>query len=213
VLIDVRRRLRERQLAGDERAGDWARGQARRLQWHFIRRSWRLLAGMLATAALVTSTLLIFVHGEFQRGLIVGAAVVGTVSALAVMVMQLTGTASISMGASAEQWTVSELRPLRKAGWKIINHVALQRWDIDHVLVGPRWRCRSRNQVVRGWLDARSTGSAAASRGRPGRQERQRPAAVARIPLARNRLRSGRRFPLGRQPARQPAPASGAGAS
>ena len=41
------------------------------------------------------------------------------------------------MGAISEQWTASELRPLRKTGGRIVNHLALQRGDIDHVVVAP----------------------------------------------------------------------------
>lgn len=41
------------------------------------------------------------------------------------------------MGDLAEQWTASELRPLRRAGWRLVNHVRLRPWDIDHVLIGP----------------------------------------------------------------------------
>lgn len=73
----------------------------------------------------------------FQRGFIVGAALVGTFAAIAVVVMQVTGTAPTSMGALAEQWTASELRPLRRAGWRIVHHFALRKSDIDHVLLGP----------------------------------------------------------------------------
>jgi hypothetical protein len=35
------------------------------------------------------------------------------------------------MGATAEQWTASELRPLRRSGWRLINHYLL-RSEIDH---------------------------------------------------------------------------------
>jgi hypothetical protein len=34
-------------------------------------------------------------------------------------------------------WTASELRPLHRHGWRIANHFALGRSDIDHVLIGP----------------------------------------------------------------------------
>jgi hypothetical protein len=133
--LDQRRR--ERQLAGDSRAGVWARQEARRLQWRFIRRRWRVLTGMAVSAALGIALVAVFLPAGFVRGFIVGSCSVGVISALAVLVMQATGTAQMSMGATAEQWTVSELRPLRKAGWQIINHVALRPWDIDHVVIGP----------------------------------------------------------------------------
>jgi len=34
-------------------------------------------------------------------------------------------------------WTASELQRLRKHGWLIVNGLALEGRDIDHVLVGP----------------------------------------------------------------------------
>jgi hypothetical protein len=92
---------------------------------------------MAVSAALVIALVAVFLPAGFVRGFIVGGCTVGVISALAVLVMQVTGTAQMSMGATAEQWTVSELRPLRKAGWQIINHVALRPWDIDHVVIGP----------------------------------------------------------------------------
>jgi hypothetical protein len=137
MLTTARQWLRARQLAGDGRAGQWARGQVRQRQWRFVRRRWRVLAVMVAVAAAATAALTAFLHSDFQRGFVIGAAFAGTSGALTVLVMQAAGTAPTSMGATAEQWTASELRPLRRAGWRIINHVALQKWDIDHVLVGP----------------------------------------------------------------------------
>jgi hypothetical protein len=134
---EVRRRMRERQLAGDGRAGSWSRTKARRRQWQFIRRQWRFFAITVVGTAAMTSFLMIFIRTEFLRGFVVGIAVAGTIGALAMLVMLVTGTAPISMGATAEQWTASELRPLKRAGWRVMNHVALRTWDIDHVLVGP----------------------------------------------------------------------------
>jgi hypothetical protein len=92
---------------------------------------------MITVALAVTTLVAAFIPGDFQRGLLVGASVVAIFGAVAALTVQATGTAAISMGATAEQWTASELRLLRRAGWHIINHVALQRWDIDHVLIGP----------------------------------------------------------------------------
>jgi hypothetical protein len=53
------------------------------------------------------------------------------------MVNQMTGTASLDIGALAETWTASELRPLRRNGWRIANHLLLRFGDIDHLLVDP----------------------------------------------------------------------------
>jgi hypothetical protein len=137
VLTELRQRARELQLAGDGRAGSWARAKVRRRQWQFVRRQWRFFAATVVAAAAITCGLLFFIRSEFLRGLLVGASLAGTVGALAILVMLVTGGALISMGAMAEQWTAGELRPLKRQGWRVINHVALNTWDIDHVLVGP----------------------------------------------------------------------------
>jgi nuclease-like protein len=137
MLTTARQWLRTRQLAGDGRAGQWARAQVRQRQWRFVRRRWRVLATAVVIAAAATAVLAALLHSDFQRGFVIGTAFAGTSGALTVLVMQAAGTAPTTMGAIAEQWTASELRPLRRAGWRIINHVALQKWDIDHVLVGP----------------------------------------------------------------------------
>lgn len=71
------------------------------------------------------------------RGFVLGAGTAGLAGLLVVWVMQVTGTAPTMMGDLAEQWTASELRPLRRRGWRLVNHVRLRPWDIDHVVVGP----------------------------------------------------------------------------
>lgn len=137
VLSPLRQWLRRRQLAGDGRAGQWAREQIRWRRWRYIRKHWRRLAAFALVVAVFTATINHFIASAFVRGLWIGVAVAGTAGVLTVLVIEATGTAPTSMGATAEQWTASELRPLRKRGWRLLNHVALQRWDIDHVLVGP----------------------------------------------------------------------------
>jgi hypothetical protein len=52
-------------------------------------------------------------------------------------VVLATGTAPRMMGDQGEKFTASELRRLRRRGWRVINRVALKRgWDIDHVAIG-----------------------------------------------------------------------------
>lgn len=90
---------------------------------------------MVLVAAAITIGLAYLAPNPFVKGMIVGAASVATFGGIAVLVLLVTGTAQTSMGATAEQWTASELRPLRRAGARIINNLALQRWDIDHVAI------------------------------------------------------------------------------
>lgn len=137
VLLQQARRRRERELAGDHRAGSWARGRARAAQHRYVRLHWRSLA--LFALVLLAPALLaaVFIPDALARGFLLGAATAGVGGALTVWVLQVTGTAPAMMGDLAEQWTASELRPLRRRGWRLVNHVRLRRWDIDHVLVGP----------------------------------------------------------------------------
>lgn len=137
VLDQTRRRLRERQLSGDARAGTWARADARRRRWALVRHLWQFIATTLLAIAVLSAVAVWLIPDTFVRGLVVGALTAGSISALFALIVQLTGTANTTMGATAEQWTSAELRPLRRAGWKVVNHFSLRRSDIDHVVIGP----------------------------------------------------------------------------
>lgn len=47
------------------------------------------------------------------------------------------GASGASMGATAEVWTDSELRRMRRKGWRHVNHLVIRNGDIDHVAIGP----------------------------------------------------------------------------
>ncbi len=128
---------REHTLAGDDRAGIWARAKARRAQRSYLRSHWRLL---ILAAALVLAPFLVavfFASPGFQRRFLVGTGLIAAGSLVAFWVVLVTGTAPLMMGSTAEQWTASELRPLRRGGWLLVNHFILSVGDIDHVLLGP----------------------------------------------------------------------------
>ena len=95
--------------------------KVRRRQWQFIRRQGRFFLVTVVGATALTSLLLIFIRSQFLRGFVVGVAVAGTIGALAMLVMLVTGTAPISMGATAEQWSASEPRLQKKAGWRVMK--------------------------------------------------------------------------------------------
>jgi hypothetical protein len=135
--LEVRRWMRARKLASDDRAGSWARAEGRRRQYAFLRIKWRFVATtvLVAAAAIVGATFL--TPNSFAKGMVVGAGVVATFGGIAVLALLVTGTAQTGMGEVAEQWTATELRPLRKVGGRVINNLALQRWDIDHVVILP----------------------------------------------------------------------------
>ena len=138
MLEQVQRRWSRRRLAGDARAGAWVDGQVRRRQLRTIRDAWRFLVGFVAFGAAVVAALALLVTTRpFVRGLIVGGGAMAVVAIVAVMVLMISGTAALGMGAVAERWTSGELRPLRRRGWGVVNHLLLRGWDIDHVVVGP----------------------------------------------------------------------------
>ncbi len=137
TLDSVRAIVRRRHLASDARAGIWSRSKARNEQLRFIAWHRRSLAEMAAVAIAVTTLTAIFIPDTFLRGFVAGAGLFGTFGFLTLWVVQASGTAPQMMGELAEQWTASELRPLRRYGWRLVNHFALRTWDIDHLLVGP----------------------------------------------------------------------------
>ena len=131
---------RRRELAGDERAGRFARAQARKKQRAFARRNYRVLLALVIGPVLPVLAAMPFTSSAFLRGFAIGAALTGAIGAAAIFVLQYTGTAPQMMGDLGEQWTASELRPLQRRGWKLINHFIARggNWpDIDHVLLGP----------------------------------------------------------------------------
>jgi hypothetical protein len=73
---------------------------------------------------------------DFLAGAAVGGGVVTLPGAVWILTTQMTGTAARTMGVEAEQWTADALRRLTRRGWRLVNHVALKREDIDHVLLG-----------------------------------------------------------------------------
>lgn len=133
----VRVKLRERQLAGDARAGSWARARARREQREFLRRNWRLTGGFSTLTLLFGILVSIAVPDVFVQGIVIGVTCTAVPALLWSWTVQVTGTGPVMMGDHAEQWSAQEMRKLRRHGWRLVNHFALGRDDIDHVLLGP----------------------------------------------------------------------------
>src|SRR5947209_8124160 len=77
----VQSRLRERALASDRRAGSWARGEARRRQWKFVRENWRPLIVLALVLTVVTGTVLLLVPRGDVRSFFAGVfatSIIGT---------------------------------------------------------------------------------------------------------------------------------------
>src|SRR4051812_42929874 len=96
---------RIRELAGDERAGRYARAAVRRAQRDFIRRKWRFLAGVAAGISFAGALGAAISRNAFERGLLLGSALTAAVAVVVHFVSVLTGSGARSMGEAAEQWT------------------------------------------------------------------------------------------------------------
>lgn len=103
----------------------------------FVRRNWTMLLLVAVGAGGLGGAALLLVPNIVVRSFAAGFLTATIIGALAHLVSQMTGSGSRAMGELAEQWTASELIRLRRDGWRVVNHVMLQTWDIDHVLVGP----------------------------------------------------------------------------
>jgi hypothetical protein len=75
------------------------------------------------------------VHGWYG-GAIFGGAGVGGIASVVYVATHVSGSASISMGARAEQWTAGELRRLKRDGAWSFDNLEFYDGNVDHVLIG-----------------------------------------------------------------------------
>jgi hypothetical protein len=76
-------------------------------------------------------------HGAV-RWVVVGACISSGLWGIALTVTVLSGAASQLAASAAESWTASELRRMRRHGWRLINGVRIRySEDIDHVVIAP----------------------------------------------------------------------------
>jgi hypothetical protein len=129
------RRIRERELASDQRAGSWTRANVRRRQREFVKARWLYVLAMPLLAMVLTPLTLLM--PSWSRMFLAGALVTSGIWIAVVLVLLGSGTGCLMMGDVGEQWTAQELRPLQRRGWKLINRMLLKRGDIDHVAIGP----------------------------------------------------------------------------
>lgn len=75
----------------------------------------------------------------FQRGILVGASVVGAAWWIREMARILAAGAEREWkGASGEEFTAAALRPLRRHGWRVVHDLEYPGvGNVDHLLVGP----------------------------------------------------------------------------
>lgn len=125
----------QRHYLGVRRAGEWPRNRAVQLRSEYLRRAWWLV--LAEGAVLLAFTPLALLAPSWLRELLVGGWVVYVAWLLWHQVVVESGSSTRDMGAQAEQWTSNDLRALRRKGWRVVNHLVLRHWDIDHVAVGP----------------------------------------------------------------------------
>ena len=125
----------ERHYLGVRRAGEWPRQRAAQMRTEYLQRAWRFV--LVEGVVLLGLTPLALLAPPWLREFLVGGWVASTGWTLWHQVVVESGSSTRDMGASAEQWTNAALGPLRRKGWRVVNHVVLRHWDIDHVAVGP----------------------------------------------------------------------------
>jgi hypothetical protein len=133
--LDARRRRRE--LGAGSRSGRHARRLAWERQRAFLRRCWPVTLGIFVLTPALMLPAALLQHGS-TRAAIIGASV-ATGFWLAIGLTTLVGgVGPTMMGAVAERWTASELRRLRRSGWRLINGLKLRPVaDVDHIAVWP----------------------------------------------------------------------------
>ena len=136
VVGSVRRHRRAARLASTERAGVQSRRLIRQRHQRLVRERWYVFAGIIVVGGVVCLAVKLLVWEPLDAYLI-GAIAASTVWACHSIVTSVDGLASRRVGVLGEEWTVSELRKLRKHGWRFVNHVMLEHGDIDHAVLGP----------------------------------------------------------------------------
>ncbi len=132
------RDLLEARALTSARAGRSGRAFADARLDAFLRANWKGIATALAVALpFIVLPLWLLDWGSGMRGFLLGVSLTALVLGIYHWCVIASGAAGSLMGATAEQWTDSELRRLRRSGWRIVNHVVLRRRDIDHIAIGP----------------------------------------------------------------------------
>lgn len=128
----------KRKDGGVERAGRWAREQSRYEQLQWLKERWvRIIFVSLGVLAVCVAMLAL--RRDVLMGVIVGVIMTSWLWALAVLVLQETGTASTLMGAEAEAATAAQLQPMTRHGWRMFHAIPIseQNHDVDHLAICP----------------------------------------------------------------------------
>lgn len=136
ALSQLEQRRRRTELAGDDRAGAYARRQLRHGQLAWLRRNWRGVALLVALFGFLLALDLTILWRPL-RPYAVGATVTAFGWVLHVLLLQTGDVLRWQAGIDAELRTAQTLRTMQRQGWHLINHVPTDGGDIDHALIGP----------------------------------------------------------------------------
>jgi len=134
ALAAISSRRRRSALASDARAGRYSRWRYRRETRSYLREYWPSLARASWPPFLAVGAAAAVARDPLVRGLLVGAGVTATASAIMMWIVLDSGVGPRYMGEVAEQRTAAELRRIK--GARLVNHFGLDGGDVDHLLVG-----------------------------------------------------------------------------
>lgn len=103
-----------------------------------LRQHWRHF-GIILVIGVVTALGAALLLPDEVSDFAVGAIAVSTLWVCASAMRWMDGAANHRLGVAGEEWTADELRKIRKRGWRVVNHVMLDRGrgDVDHAVLGP----------------------------------------------------------------------------
>ena len=131
----IRQRQRLAELAGVGRVGAQSRRQLHDQQLRWLRARWHLILMVASIAGAVAAATHFLVWAPVAP-YVVGGTLASAAWWIYTMMLETGGLVSKRAGVAAEEWTASELRPLRRRGWTLVNHVMIEKSNVDHALLG-----------------------------------------------------------------------------
>lgn len=130
-------RKREVQLGSDARVARHARNIVWNRGFALVVRFWPGITVLALLPLVMFAPLVIWLTGN-ERFLVLGASAVSGVWLAILVTVIASGVSPTIMGLIGETWTASDLRSMRRKGWRLINGMRLRKdADIDHIAVGP----------------------------------------------------------------------------
>lgn len=137
AMVGLRELRRQRALAGAARAGRYSRELAWDRQLTFLRRAWWPVLSLMVLCPVLSVPFVLW-QGGASGWIFLGAMSASGFWLAVLFTVLVSGTAAQLMGVTAEEWTVEELRPSLRRGWRLVNGLKLRGdADIDHIAVGP----------------------------------------------------------------------------